>query len=99
MIAKTITGTTFHVAPNFCISRIAVTTEIDPVRVAAITNLVKRLIICPFVFDMRKPSTYDTIPEEERFRYTDKLVHEAPRTIFLKPHFSSINSTCIIIVE
>jgi hypothetical protein len=34
MITKTITGTTFHVAPNFCISRIAVTTEIDTVTAA-----------------------------------------------------------------
>jgi len=78
MTAKTITGTTFHAAPNFCISRIAVTTEIDTVTGATITNLVKGLIICPFVFDMRKPSTYEIIPEGERFRYTGKSVRIPP---------------------
>jgi len=56
MIAKTITGTTFHVAPNFCISRIAVTTEIDTVTAATISNLVTRLIICPFVFAIQLTS-------------------------------------------
>jgi hypothetical protein len=53
MIAKTITGTTFHVAPNFCISRIAVTTEIDTVTAATISNLVTRLTTCPFVFTIQ----------------------------------------------
>ena len=50
MIAKIITGIIFHVVPYFCISRIAVTTEIDTVTAATISNLVTRLIICPFVF-------------------------------------------------